>query len=321
MHGVSDSPSYQELIGSHTRRIWSDANGKARVEAFLISGMAHGVPLATTPRGQSCGAAGAFFLDVGISSTHHIARFWRLHESLVEMPRAAPVSAPIRIATDGRAFVNSGAPPKARTVRPKLRLPKVKGGSRNYPLDPNAVIACGLQGRRSPGSRVSPSAARRTAARCTRPDHRGGLESSRPVAELIRPSARLCRERVMEERSAMSPNGTSKLPWTCATARPQLAKADTAFQAHPLVNRLNLGLSERRSRANCRRRGRRSSDHSLRCCRHCRADCRAVSGHCLRAERLRTLAGRLRGRRLSKHHHAFGKLACHFAAAAHVERP
>jgi hypothetical protein len=29
----------------------------------------------------SCGAAGAFFLDVGISSTHHIARFWRLQES------------------------------------------------------------------------------------------------------------------------------------------------------------------------------------------------------------------------------------------------
>jgi hypothetical protein len=27
---------------------------------------------------------------------------------------------------------------------------------------------------------------------------------------------------------------------TCATARPQLAKADTAFQAHPLANRLNL---------------------------------------------------------------------------------
>ena len=31
-----------------------------------------------------------------------------------------------------------------------------------------------------------------------------------------------------------------ELPRTCATARPQLAKADTAFQAHPLVNRLNL---------------------------------------------------------------------------------
>ena len=29
-----------------------------------------------------------------------------------------------------------------------------------------------------------------------------------------------------------------KLPRTCATARPQLAKADTAFQAHPLVNQV-----------------------------------------------------------------------------------
>jgi feruloyl esterase len=72
--------------------------------------MAHGVPLATTTGGESCGAAGAFFLDVGISSTHHIARFWRLHESLVEMPRAAvPVSAPTQIPTDGRAFVIAGA--------------------------------------------------------------------------------------------------------------------------------------------------------------------------------------------------------------------
>jgi len=33
----------------------------------------------------------------------------------------------------------------------------------------------------------------------------------------------------------MSPNGT-KLPRTCATARPQEAKADTKFQADPLVN-------------------------------------------------------------------------------------
>ena len=32
------------------------------------------------------------------------------------------------------------------------------------------------------------------------------------------------------------------LPRTCATARPQLAKADTAFQAHPLVNRLCLAV-------------------------------------------------------------------------------
>jgi hypothetical protein len=100
------------------------------IEAFSISGMAHGVPLATTTGGESCGAAGAFFLDVGISSTHHIARFWRLHESLVEMPRGAvPVSAPTQIPTDGRASSRE-QPPKDRIVRPKLRLLGVKNGRR-----------------------------------------------------------------------------------------------------------------------------------------------------------------------------------------------
>src|SRR5215471_8677928 len=109
VHGLSNSPSYQELIGSHTRRIWNNANGKAVIEAFSINGMAHGVPLATTTGGESSGTAGAFFLDVGISSTHHIARFWRLHESLGGMPHtAAPVLAPIQIPTEGGVLVIAG---------------------------------------------------------------------------------------------------------------------------------------------------------------------------------------------------------------------
>src|SRR5207253_8353014 len=84
VHGVSDAPSYRELIGSHTRRVWSDAQGNALIEAFSISGMTHGVPLGTTSGREGCGTAGAFFLEVGISSTHHIARFWGLPKSLAE---------------------------------------------------------------------------------------------------------------------------------------------------------------------------------------------------------------------------------------------
>ena len=144
VHGLSDSPSHKEMIGSHARRVWNDANGKALIEAFSISGMAHGLPLATTG-GESCGAAGAFFLDEGISSTHHIARFWRLHESVVEMPRAAKLmSAPMQISTDGRTFViagaaaegshNSAEPPLTEEVR-----------QMSYPLDPNAVIAAAFR--------------------------------------------------------------------------------------------------------------------------------------------------------------------------------
>ena len=146
MHGLSDSPSCQELIGSHTRRIWNDANGKALIEAFTISGMAHGVPLATTTGGESCGAAGAFFLDVGISSTHHIARFWRLHESLVEMPRAAaPVSAPIQIPTDGHAFVIAGAAAEGSHSSAEASLDEGEERQTRYPLDPNVVIAAAFK--------------------------------------------------------------------------------------------------------------------------------------------------------------------------------
>jgi poly(hydroxyalkanoate) depolymerase family esterase len=144
VHGLSDSPSYQEMIGSHARRVWSDANGKALMEAFSISGMAHGVPLATTD-GESCGAAGAFFLDVGISSTHHIARFWRLHESLVEMPRAAePMSAPIQISTDGRAFVIAGAAAEGSQSSAEPPFTEEEQQT-SYPLDPNAVIAAAFR--------------------------------------------------------------------------------------------------------------------------------------------------------------------------------
>ena len=144
VHGLSDSPSHQELIGGNTRRIWSNTNGEVLIEAFTIRGMAHGVPLATTAE-EHLGAAGAFFLDVGVSSTHHIARFWRLHESLVEMPRAAdPMSAPIRVPTVGPAFVIAGATPVGSHSSAEPTLAEEERQT-NYPLDPNAVIAAAFK--------------------------------------------------------------------------------------------------------------------------------------------------------------------------------
>jgi hypothetical protein len=57
--------------------VWCDASGRTLVEEYRIIGMGHGTPIATTgPNGY--GAAGPFMLDVGISSTFHIARAWGL---------------------------------------------------------------------------------------------------------------------------------------------------------------------------------------------------------------------------------------------------
>jgi feruloyl esterase len=159
VHSLAECPSYQESIEGHTRRVWSDANGDALIEAFSISGMAHGVPLATT-RAESCGAAGAFFLDVGISSTHHIAHFWQLHESSVEMPRAvSPRSAAIQIPTDGRGFVLVGAP--AAASHSFAEGSQHQERQRQYPLDPNAVIAAAFRAAGLPVPEI-PTAPRAT---------------------------------------------------------------------------------------------------------------------------------------------------------------
>ena len=146
VHGLSDSPSYQELIGSHMRQVWSDAKGNALIEAFSISGMAHGVPLGTAAGGESCGAAGAFFLDVGISSTHHIAHFWGLHESLIEQPRGAVwESAPSGVPNDqGAGVILKTAPDRSHV---SIECSSVEDDERqsHYALNPNDVIAAAFR--------------------------------------------------------------------------------------------------------------------------------------------------------------------------------
>ncbi|MBR0698264.1 hypothetical protein JQ553_34185, partial [Bradyrhizobium lablabi] len=147
VHGLPENSSHHEFAESFTRRVWSDPNGEALIEAFSISGMAHGVPLATTTD-ESCGSAGAFFLDVGASSTHHIARFWCLHkhESMIDLPDdATPVSATIQIANDGGALVMAGAAAEGARGSAEASLADDEERQSRHPLDPNAIIAAAFK--------------------------------------------------------------------------------------------------------------------------------------------------------------------------------
>jgi uncharacterized membrane protein len=162
VHGLSDRPSSQKLMGGHRLSVWTDASGEALIEAFSVSNMAHGVPLATTGR-QSCGNTGAFFLDVGISSTHHIARFWGLDDSTGEMLRAGVSD---WAATDHRTVVADGAiiegslSPAYALLSENVQDEPLPAG---YPVDPNAVIAAAFKAAglvvpespTPPGSRLS----------------------------------------------------------------------------------------------------------------------------------------------------------------------
>lgn len=80
VHGVDGAPS-TEVVDCYRRQVWR-TGGREVIEFFTITGMAHGTPLATGSSAEQCGNAGPFLLDVGISSSYHIAKFWGLTESV-----------------------------------------------------------------------------------------------------------------------------------------------------------------------------------------------------------------------------------------------
>ncbi len=90
VHGLHPEPTMTEMVDGYPRQVWRDRGGNTLIESYTIPRMAHGTPLATGSADENCGAPGAFLLDVGISSSYHIAKFW----GLTGHPRRAPTREP-----------------------------------------------------------------------------------------------------------------------------------------------------------------------------------------------------------------------------------
>ena len=80
VHGLPPQPTEEGVTDGYPRAAWRGADGRVLVEAYEITGMAHGTPIATGPGEHVVGAAGPFLLDVGISSSYRIAESWGLTE-------------------------------------------------------------------------------------------------------------------------------------------------------------------------------------------------------------------------------------------------
>jgi poly(hydroxyalkanoate) depolymerase family esterase len=80
VHGLEETPTRTELVDNYPRRVWCDANERALIEMYSITGMGHGTPLATMG-GEGCGASGPHMLEANICSTRRIAEFWGLMAS------------------------------------------------------------------------------------------------------------------------------------------------------------------------------------------------------------------------------------------------
>ena len=77
LQGIQATPDRVDVIDGHRHRVWLDPEGRLAIEDYRIAGMGHGTPLRM--RGErSCGNAGAYMLDCGISSTWHSANAWGL---------------------------------------------------------------------------------------------------------------------------------------------------------------------------------------------------------------------------------------------------
>jgi len=80
VHGLGPVPSMADTVHGCPHRVWRDGDGEEVVEAYLVPGMGHGVPV--YPGGGDAvdrgGSVAPFMLDVGIWSAWHIAGFWGL---------------------------------------------------------------------------------------------------------------------------------------------------------------------------------------------------------------------------------------------------
>lgn len=112
VHGLDAGRPTVDKINGFPHAVWHNAQGEAVVEAYTITGMAHGVPIDPGVGGKTCGNCAPFILDMGISSTHLISEFWGLadfgphdlHGTAAPDTYTRPAEAAAESALHARAF-------------------------------------------------------------------------------------------------------------------------------------------------------------------------------------------------------------------------
>lgn len=78
VHGIDQLADREEKVVGYPHKVYQDASGKALVETYTITGMAHGTPINPGAGERQCGKPGAFILDKDICSSYYISQFWGL---------------------------------------------------------------------------------------------------------------------------------------------------------------------------------------------------------------------------------------------------
>jgi poly(hydroxyalkanoate) depolymerase family esterase len=118
VHHLPDVPMSECIVDGYPRKVWWNTDGDTLVESYEITDMGHGTPLGRAEDERSYGEPGGYMLDAGISSSHHIAKFFRLTHSI-------PVSRPARPASPSTKLIPAVcwiAAPKAQAEAEPSRV-------------------------------------------------------------------------------------------------------------------------------------------------------------------------------------------------------
>ena len=129
------SPRAHSVVEGYPRQVWTDNVGKDVIESYTIARMAHGTPLASGAADHECGVAGPFLLDVRISSSYHIAKFFG-----VARVRPHPESVQHSIRVDEVPHVDR-PPTTAFPVDREILMPNVHARPQHPSFGVGAVIA------------------------------------------------------------------------------------------------------------------------------------------------------------------------------------
>jgi poly(hydroxyalkanoate) depolymerase family esterase len=156
LHALTNVPTVAATVDGYPYRAWHGADGETVLEAYTITGMAHGVPIAAGHGDARCGQAAPFIIDAGISSTHRIAQFWGLAEDRPAMDAAAdwtrrPKPAHPKAANDivideeGRVLPSEVGRAVAKPGEPHRESKSGDKEGRARQRDPGAVITKALR--------------------------------------------------------------------------------------------------------------------------------------------------------------------------------
>lgn len=118
LHGVGSAPTASGRVAGSRQRVWSNPEGRAVIEEYIVPGMGHGTPL--DPSGGFDEKPAPFMLDASISSTRHILAFWGIAD-VAKRAEASPRTQPEPSKSEPGSRANSFGPQAQSGVAASVR--------------------------------------------------------------------------------------------------------------------------------------------------------------------------------------------------------